>query len=132
MAVATIDVLLSTETALTIALVSITRKRTDCFKIIVSATVYYVENWQTHADIYPIPLESIINWSTDPETLYTKQFTSEHVWGEGIHENIYVALVSDIQEDIDGYMKEQYLTAAATAPINTLQANIYFSPTWTP
>lgn len=132
MAVDTVDVRLSTETELSITLASITRKRTDCFRITLTVSVIYTEHWQTHADIVPIPLESIVNWDTDPETLYTKSWVVEHIWGESITDTIYTNLVADIQTDLNGYMKERHLTSAAKAPINLLSANLAFDPDWTP
>ncbi len=132
MAVPTVEYIESTETTHEIEFVSISRKKDDCFKITISSTVYYVENWVRHADIYPIPLDSIVRWSTDPETLYTKNWVSEHIWGESIHDTIYTNQIAAIQNDIDGYMKERYLESASAGPINTLNNDIYFDPDWTP
>jgi hypothetical protein len=132
MAIETVDILLSSEITLDIAFVSISREREDCFKITISTTVSYVEHRQTYADIFPIPLESIVNYDTDPEVYYTKNWVVEHVWGESIHDTIYTALVTDIQTDINGYMKERYLTDAAAAPILALDNNVSFDPNWTP
>lgn len=128
MAVATVDVLLSSSTYLSIELVSVSRKRTDCFKITISASVYYTETWQRHADIFPIPLDSIIEWTTDPETLYTKQFITELVWGEDTVHDVIYSLLTDIQTDITGYMKERWIIANSTAPLNLLNAQVAFDP----
>lgn len=125
------DVLIDTAQSLTIAWKSITRKRDDCWRIVISSTVTYTEHYQT-ITVGIVPIIVVDDFWTDPETLYTKDFTIEYIWREAIHEAVYTNLVADIQADINQYQKETFLESNAAGAISTLNSNVSYNPDWEP
>ena len=110
---------------LVVTINSVDETRTDCFTIVLRATLTHDVAKQ---EIILVgggasPERSILRDWTDSTTLWTQDFSFKHIKGENLHNN-FMAQLTVIQAAFDGYLKEQRIEERGAGALATINSSL--------